>query len=524
MILIIYFLSFFIIPLSQSYKILICNPKIGYSHVNFFGQMADILHEAGHDVTVLSVEMDLSVKHPGAYKAKIINYPSNPIASEIFSKQSHINTIWESEDNTISQLNAINSWPDAMYEQGKMIFNDKNFTLKMIDEKFDFAITEALGHYFVGLFKVWGIKKYALGSAVSLLNSLYDEFGLQFPASFIPTVMNYFGNDITFNDRFLNLISHWMTLLYTVWKWNKSTLHKEFNEKYGKNFFDIRKSISDTSFFFINSNPFLDYPGPKVPKMIEIAGIGIPKPKPLNNYWDRILSKNKYNILISFGTISKCQNMPDKKKNAIINTIRRMKNVTFIWKYEAPNDGLNNGIDNLILTKWFPQNDLLNDKRISLFITHGGANSITELAFRGVKALAIPIFIDQFKNTKLVEKHKIGKLMSKNDLEIDGLLEKNINDIMSNKEYSDNVLLLSERLNNLPIPPKELLIKNIEFACKYGPFPMLDLPSIDMGFIEYHNIDVIITIFGIIIFIIISCFILIRKIFISNIDNTKKNQ
>ncbi|CEF70005.1 UDP-glucuronosyl/UDP-glucosyltransferase family-containing protein [Strongyloides ratti] len=485
---IVFFLVFVFILILESYKILICNPKIGYSHVNFFGQIADILHEAGHDVTVLSVDMDLSIKHPGAYKAKIINYPSSPSVSEMFSKHSIIDSLWESDDNTLSQFITLNLWADAIYEQGLMIFNDNNLTLNMKNEKFDFAIVEPLNHYFIGLFKVWGIKNYALGSAITLIDTLYDEFGLQFPASFMPTAMNYFGNNITFIDRFGNLISHWITLFYTINKWSKPTLYEEFNKKYGKNFFDIRKSISDTSFFFINSNPFLNFPGPKVPKMVEIAGIGLPKPKLLNNYWNNILSKRNYTILISFGTISKCHNMPKKMKNVIINTIKNMKHITFIWKYEKLDDNIDSGIDNLIVTEWFPQNNLLNDKRISLFITHGGANSITELAFNGVKAIVIPIFVDQYKNAKLIEKHNIGKLMKKNYLKVDGLLEKYINDVINNKKYSNNALLLSERLKNLPIQPKRLLINYVNFACKYGPFPMLDLPSINMGFIEYHNI------------------------------------
>uniref|UniRef100_A0A0K0FG85 Glucuronosyltransferase n=1 Tax=Strongyloides venezuelensis TaxID=75913 RepID=A0A0K0FG85_STRVS len=69
-------LLFNFILLLDSYKILIVNPKIGYSHVNFFSQIADILTEEGHDVTVLTIDFDPSVKHPGTYKAKVIRFPS----------------------------------------------------------------------------------------------------------------------------------------------------------------------------------------------------------------------------------------------------------------------------------------------------------------------------------------------------------------------------------------------------------------------------------------------------------------
>ena len=39
--------------------------------------------------------------------------------------------------------------------------------------------------------------------------------------------------------------------------------------------------------------------------------------------------------------------------------VSRFPDVTFIWKYENPNDGFADGVDNVILTKWAPQNDLL---------------------------------------------------------------------------------------------------------------------------------------------------------------------
>lgn len=40
----------FLVTLCHSYKILVYNPKFGHSNVNFYGNVADILVEAGHDV------------------------------------------------------------------------------------------------------------------------------------------------------------------------------------------------------------------------------------------------------------------------------------------------------------------------------------------------------------------------------------------------------------------------------------------------------------------------------------------
>ncbi|KAK6037553.1 hypothetical protein COOONC_24942 [Cooperia oncophora] len=67
------------------------------------------------------------------------------------------------------------------------------------------------------------------------------------------------------------------------------------------------------------------------------------------------------------------------------------------------------GIKNVIPTKWTPQGDLLADARLTLFVTHGGANSMMETAIRGKPVITIPLFADQSKNAKLMSKYGFGK-------------------------------------------------------------------------------------------------------------------
>ncbi|GMT15963.1 hypothetical protein PFISCL1PPCAC_28367, partial [Pristionchus fissidentatus] len=47
---------------ANSYKILVYNSKFGHSHSNYLGQIADILVEAGHNVTSLIPIMDSAVR------------------------------------------------------------------------------------------------------------------------------------------------------------------------------------------------------------------------------------------------------------------------------------------------------------------------------------------------------------------------------------------------------------------------------------------------------------------------------
>lgn len=57
--------------------------------------------------------------------------------------------------------------------------------------------------------------------------------------------------------------------------------------------------------------------------------------------------------------------MPEAYKKVIVEVARRLPEVTFIWKYEKE-DGVGEGVPNLVKTKWMPQNDLLSEFHFGL--------------------------------------------------------------------------------------------------------------------------------------------------------------
>uniref|UniRef100_A0A0K0F3G0 Glucuronosyltransferase n=1 Tax=Strongyloides venezuelensis TaxID=75913 RepID=A0A0K0F3G0_STRVS len=113
-----------------SYKILVVNPKFGYSHVNFFSQVADILTEAGHDVTVLTINIDPTIKHPGAYKAKIITFPSTREVEDNFANMIDTRFIWSLSNDGAQQFKFALKFIDALRKQSLRVFNDDELAKK----------------------------------------------------------------------------------------------------------------------------------------------------------------------------------------------------------------------------------------------------------------------------------------------------------------------------------------------------------------------------------------------------------
>lgn len=56
--------------------------------------------------------------------------------------------------------------------------------------------------------------------------------------------------------------------------------------------------------------------------------------------------------------------------------------------------------ENVLVSKWLPQTDILAHPNIKLFISHCGLGGMVESKFLGIPVLAFPLFADQFTNAK----------------------------------------------------------------------------------------------------------------------------
>lgn len=121
------------------------------------------------------------------------------------------------------------------------------------------------------------------------------------------------------------------------------------------------------------------------------------------------MEKHPESVLVAFGTTWK---PPVEGIQNFIEAAKQMSSFGFIislqetWSaYSVVKEA---NLENVLLRKFVPQVQLLNDRRIFAFITHGGGNSILESLYYGKVLIGFPLEVDQQGSCYRVEKLGLG--------------------------------------------------------------------------------------------------------------------
>lgn len=124
-----------------------------------------------------------------------------------------------------------------------------------------------------------------------------------------------------------------------------------------------KQILNDVTYHFTNENPYLDFVVPTIPKVVPIGGYTIdytiapPVPKEI----DVLLNKRPYTVFISYGSMVTSNSMPEDYKKGMIHMFTQNLNVTFLWKYEDPENVKELVPKNVHIATWFPQQSLLGE-------------------------------------------------------------------------------------------------------------------------------------------------------------------
>ncbi|VDK45096.1 unnamed protein product [Cylicostephanus goldi] len=275
-----------------------------------------------------------------------------------------------------------------------------------------------------------------------------------------------------------------------------------------------------------------DLPRPIIHKNIYIGGLGISDPKPLDEKFTALMKKGRNGvIIISLGTIAPFHVLPQKVKIGFANVIKSMPDYHFILKVSKGDTSTPSFFkdgSNFDFIEWLPQKDILAHPRLKLFVTHGGINGLEEALFRGVPVVVIPLFADQFRNGRNVEKRGVGKVIgffcsSMNmlflvhlakslafclDITYSETIRSAIQEILSDDSYKQNAMRMSKLMQEKPFSAEQRLVQWTNFAIENGVLDVLHVQGSRLNSIVYFNLDVI----AVVVIVICSFLVIIFKL------------
>ncbi|CAJ0565340.1 unnamed protein product, partial [Mesorhabditis spiculigera] len=488
---------------SASYRILIYGTTIGYSHVRFHAKLADVLVDAGHTVVILLSELNPNIKL-GDTKAEVITVPASEetTAIQAAGEKGTLVGFWTSDINDLSgTLPMFQEISNMATTQCTKTLAFAGLLERLQHYKFDVALSETWDLCGFGLFQQLGIEKYAITMTNHLEEGAAAILGVPNAPSWVPGVVMGHGEEMSFMERVENLrANYYSTKVYDLLIDDMQSL---FDLKYGS-FASFRDLLSNTSLVFTNSDPLLDFPKPTLHKVIDLGGITVADvTRNLTSEWERILSRRARTVLVSFGTVAKAHALPDDYKTGMMEAFDEFPDVTFVVKHEKPDDDWKNDQGNIQLTKWMPQSEMLADDRVAAIMTHCGIASMYEAAARGVPMIAVPLFHDQIRNARLIERAGTSVRFNKLQLNDKEALAQVIRDVLDNKKYKKRAVEVAAMLDDRPFSPETLFTKNVEFLAAHGPLRNLEPFSKEMGWLAYYNADIILVAIGSVLFVLV---------------------
>ena len=346
--------------------------------------------------------------------------------------------------------------------------------------KFDLAIVDLFG-----MSRCLVIIPYRLGIPYIALTTSQEPWLMRNPGlpSCVPNNMagHAYDDHMQFWERLDNL---WMQV-----DWVAFPQFTSLDDGFLAQFFKDKPAVSldqlagQSLFWFIDNDIAIDYPRPLMPNEVYIGGLTTQAPKTLPEDMKQFLDGATHGaILMTFGSVS-FQMLP-RDLEEFVKAFQKIK-MRVIWKYVTVPEGL---LDNVKVSKWLPQNDILGHQNVRLFITHSGANGQFEALFHGVPTIGFPIFGDQHYNCKRASVKNIGACLELKSFTAEELLA-TIHEITSNASYSASAEQRSQIYRDRAMTARQRAVYWVEHALKYGG-SHVHAHALDMPWYEYLMLDI----------------------------------
>uniref|UniRef100_A0A1I7US59 glucuronosyltransferase n=1 Tax=Caenorhabditis tropicalis TaxID=1561998 RepID=A0A1I7US59_9PELO len=412
-------------------KILVYCPSISKSHVLLCSKYADLLHNAAHD-TVLFIPSYSSLlnDYDGARHAKVWRLHN---VTEAFDKEldSLANVMDDSHIGFIDRLTFdVDFWMESCEDLVKQIHRLQHLK----DYNFDLAIYNDIDPCSPAVVRWLNINKTVLLSSEAIMDKISWDLGLPTLPSYVPSVEENPNHDrMSFIERMSNVYKHFQSIVVHYLQ-ERRVLHL-FRKYISLDYPPITEIIRNVSLVLVNSDEIFDLSRPYSQKFVYVGMIG---------------SEKNNDVLPELSIYNAIQNLPDY--HFVIKTTPEHKN-------------------------------------LKLFVSHGGMNSVLETMYYGVPMVIMPVFTDQFRNGKNVERRGVGKVILRHTV-VTETFYKVIKDVLNDETYEKSAKRLSNMMKTRPFTPEERVSKWINFVLDHDTFDNFHLESNNLSFIEHNQLDV----------------------------------
>jgi len=226
-----------------------------------------------------------------------------------------------------------------------------------------------------------------------------------------------------------------------------------------------QKKVEDRgSLLLSNTNPVFGFIRPLVPSTISLGFMHIEPSNELPDGEVKQFLDNSSNgvIYMSLGSHALSADLDGAIIQMLLNVFKSLQ-LSVLWKFEA--DNLPNKPDNVLISKWLPQADVLAHRNVKLFITHGGHMSMEEAIDRAVPMLVMPLMFDQGANAAEMVNKQVAVALDLNQLTERALAE--AIDEVTKPKYRRNIQKLRELVYDQPMTSREKAVWWTEYVIRH---------------------------------------------------------
>ncbi|XP_070502277.1 UDP-glucosyltransferase 2-like [Chironomus tepperi] len=286
------------------------------------------------------------------------------------------------------------------------------------------------------------------------------------------------------DNGFYNFIESLVRKYYSLPK-----IDKEMKEIFGPHLPYVHDLEKLMQIALVNSHPAIEFAESLPPNVIEIGGMQIADPKPVEKELDEFLNNGKKgSVLMSLGSNFKSEFLDESVIVSILEAFRQLPDYNFVWKFEN-SEKIKELPKNVMIRPWLSQNDILAHKNVKAFISHSGMLSTLESTWHGVPIVGIPLFMDQIRNLRKSENAGVAVKVDINTITTDQL-KSALLEVLENPKYKANMKLRSELFKDQPEKPIDRAVWWCEYVMRNPKATHLKPVEFNFGLLGSHFWDI----------------------------------